>query len=118
MTITEEMNVHGYSAILASILYYLTRIHCEMSREALLDKIPDPFWLQYGFLSANMNRPKMVYDLCERYHIENRGYDDICSHMRELYRPEEEVSAFETLVWARKGDTERGQEVRFRQVLE
>ena len=106
MTITEERNVHGYSALLASILYYLKMIRCEMTPEELMDKIPDSFWLNYGFLSANMNRAKMVYDLCERYQIENYGYDHIFSHMRELYRPEEEVSAFEALVWARKGNTE------------
>ena len=103
MTITEEMNMQGYSAILASILYYRKIIHCEMTREELMDKISDSFWLKNGFLSANMNRARMVYDLCEKYQMENRGYDDIFAHMRELYRPEEEVSAFASLVWARKG---------------
>ena len=49
-----------------------------------------------------MNRPKMVYDLCQKYQIENRGYNDIFSHMRELYRPEEEVAVFETLLQQRE----------------
>ena len=97
-----EMNVKWYSAILASVSYYLSAIHADMSPEALMDQISDRSWLHCGFLSSNMNRPKMVYDLCLKYGIENRGYDDIFSRMRELYRPEKEVAVFETLLRQRE----------------
>ncbi len=37
MEITWERNVKGYSAILASISYYLKTIHADMAPEALMD---------------------------------------------------------------------------------
>ena len=92
MDISREMNIKGYSSILASILYYLRTINCNMCPEDLVRKISDDFWLDNGFMSSNMNRPKMVFDLCDKYHIENHGYDDIFSHMRELFRPDDEIS--------------------------
>ena len=100
MKITREMNTRGYSSILASILYYLKTIDSDMSPRELANQISDTFWIKNGYMSSNMNRPKMVYDLCNKYHIENRGYDDIFSHARELYRPEDEISAFEHLLQA------------------
>ena len=101
MQITPEMNLKGYSSILASIMYYLKTINCNISPEDLVGQISDNFWLNNGFMSSNMNRPKMVFDLCSMYQIENRGYDDIFSHFRELYRPDDEVCEFEALLRAK-----------------
>ena len=91
MYISHDMNIRGYSSILASVLYYLRTIGCDISPEDLTHKISDDFWINNGFLSSNMNCPKMVFYLCNKYNIVNHSYDDIFSHMRELFRPDDEI---------------------------
>ncbi len=74
-------------------MYYEKQINNPCEVNYILSRITDTFWLEEGFRNSNMNRVKMVYDLCVKYNLPNNGFQDIFKYSRELYRPEEEVEA-------------------------
>lgn len=92
INITPEMNRFGFSSIIASIYYYEQAINSSTNLQNIIDKLKGGFYEKNGFMSSNMNRSKLVFDICEKYNIPNGGYDDIHSFARQLKRPNDEIN--------------------------
>lgn len=96
--ITQKMNKYGFASIIASIIFCEKTIGNHISIQELISKLHNSFWEKNGYMSSNMNRAKMIYDLCEKYNIPNNGYNDIHKNFRELFRPDDEISEIENLI--------------------
>lgn len=82
-------NLYGLADVLASILF----IYKDMNIRDVINKIDSDLKnrVEYGKYTADCDRTKVVFEICERYKFENIPYDDINKHKDELNRPKEEI---------------------------